>query len=195
MNPWSVAKCVASCSSILLLAGCAGILSPGNYGGRSAVQQKLLAETVDESIERLGLGSRFSDKKVYVGIGDLDAEGVVDDYVLAAVQQELMRADATIVEDALEAEEQLVVRVRAAGADNSEPPKGLLSFLMAVLVYREVMTTEASIEAVSAALEYGTGRVEPGSVSTYSGEAENSYSESWYLFGIAGPFKSSTIAD
>ncbi len=183
-----LALCALVCTT-----GCASMQSSSNYGGRSGIQQKLLSETMDESVSKMGINSRFTDRKVYVYIGDLDAEGVVNDYVQASVKQQLLGVEAIVTENAMEADEQLIITVRAAGVDHNDPPKGLLQLLYSLFHYQEKTVAVGVLEAVSVNVQPGTGRVTPNSAQRFTGESQNTYTENWYLFGILGPNVSTTV--
>jgi len=181
---------MAAAAAGLALAGCAGIVSPGNYGGRSGVQQELLSATVDEAVEGLALGSRISNRSVYLEVGDLDGDGVVSDYVRAAVAAELLKSSAPLEDDPDQADVHLHVKVKSAGVDNSENYRSLLTWLAAIVVWNEKMSARASLEAHTAVMADG------GVESAYEDAAteRNSYSETYYLLGFLGPFRGSTVA-
>lgn len=183
-------RAFAAVSAAFALSGCAGIVSPSNYGGRSGVQQELLSETVDQAVEGLALGSRISNRRVYLEVGDLEPEGVASDYVRSAVAAELLRSSSVLEDDPDEADVHLHVKVKSAGVDNSESYKSFLSVLAGIVMWRETMTARVSLEAHSASLTGG----ELGSASDDAAAKKNTYTETYWFLSIVGPSRSSTVA-
>ena len=114
-----------------LLAGCAAQRFPSPTSGRSRTEQVLLSATIDEAVNQMtqqGLDP-LTGKKVYVRVGDLDAENLTTDYIRATIEHRLASLGVVPAETAEEADAMMIVRARVAGTDRSESVGGLAGLL------------------------------------------------------------------
>lgn len=133
--------------AVVMGSGCAAFVNPSNTGGRSGLQQMHLSTLVDRAVDELNFGPDLARQRVYLEVGDLDAEGVVGDYVRSSVIFSLARQGALVTNDLSNADIHLVVKVRTAGADNMVEAPALLSLLKSMIVLHRTTVVRAELHA------------------------------------------------
>ena len=194
---WMISLAAAA-ATLATLAGCAAQQFPGTTAGRSRTEQILLATSVDDAVNQMtqqGLDP-LTGKKVYVRVGDLDAEDFTTDYIRATIEHRLASLGVVPVETDDEADALMIVRARVAGTDRSDPiggPGGLLSPFRLLFDYNK-MWCAAELDCQAVDRKNATILL----ASRPTGSARNTCTE-WSILPIlfAPPFqmsfKSSTV--
>ena len=141
-------------AATLLVTGCSGLYFASPTSGRSRLEQVLLSATLDDAVLAMtqsGLDPLIG-KKVYVEVGDLDAEDLTSDYVQMTVSHRLSAMGVVPVYQPEDADAILLVRVRTAGVDRSRDPLpfSIGAFMTALVRYNRVWAAaELDATAVS----------------------------------------------
>ncbi len=175
--------------SLALLAGCSSQYLASPQSGRSRLEQVLLSATIDEAVNDMTRGGLdpLAGKRVYVRVGDLDAEDLSTDFIRAAVEHRLLSLGIPTVESAEEADAVYIVRARVAGVDRSGSDGwGLIGGLFSLLIQYNKVWAGADLDGQ--AVDRESAAILLPSKST--GSAVNSYTD-WSLLPMvfSSPFR------
>jgi hypothetical protein len=176
---------------VAALSSCVAFQLPTDTGGRSGIQQMLLAKTIDQAVEDINLTSdNVFDKKVAIIVGDVESDQVTTDYVRTALAMKLLFMNASIVDSPSDADVVLYVKVQAAGVDATTDPFSLANIVKSILYTSDTMRARAELEVNALDQGEGGGMVYAENLRS---EKRNSYRQFRILFNLIGPFKHASI--
>jgi hypothetical protein len=178
-------------ATLLTIAGCTTTRTSDTP--RTALEQLLISNAVDQSLDKFDFASLYN-RKVY--IDDKYLECVDKGYLLASIRERVLVSGGRIVSKADDSDVTLEVRTGGLGTDNLETYVG-----MPALSVPGIMPIELpQIKIWNRTSQKGTAKIGILAMDTKSGGYYNhggqalarSDDNSWYLLGV-GPFQDGSV--
>ncbi len=185
-------KVFLSLALLSSVCGCASTKSTNT--ARSAMEQLLISNAVDQSLDKVDFAP-FAGRKVYLEEKYIDC--VDKNYVVSSVRHRMLRAGALLQDKAETAEIGVEIRTGSVGTDQGESfvgtpeitlPGGLMSLPEVRLMTRKNQTATAKIGLV--AYDYANKSALGDGGMTLARSDENQY----FFLGV-GPYRTGTVRE